>query len=82
MRIYLQSPSVNGKSPRFCHLQIQKDLINGWSLIKETGSQGNAGRVTRQFFEQHDSAIEALALAKEELIKKGFKIVFAQGENP
>lgn len=82
MRIYLQSPIAQGKTPKFCQLQIQKDLLNGWSLIREYGNQGYAGKVSQQTFENRDEAIEALELAKDELTKKGFKIVFAQGESP
>ncbi|VAW74774.1 hypothetical protein MNBD_GAMMA12-3394 [hydrothermal vent metagenome] len=80
MRIYLQKPSIDGKSPRFCHLHLQEDIINGWMVIIEAGQQGLAGRISRSHFEQHDDALQALMKSKDTQISKGFRIVFAQGE--
>jgi len=82
MRIYLQQPSVDGKPPRFCHLHLQEDLINGWMVIQEAGLQGRPGRIARTHFEQRDDALQALINSKDQQVQKGFKIVFAQGEHP
>ena len=82
MRIYLQQPSVNGAPPRFCHLHLQEDLINGWMVIREAGLQGKPGRVTRTHFNERDDALQALIKSKDEQVSRGFKIVFAQGEQP
>jgi len=81
MRIYLQFPANDGKTPRFCHLILQEDLLQGWNLIKEQGNQGRSGRIHTQHFEQRDKAIEALSQAKDSAIKKGFQIVFAEGDS-
>ena len=80
MRIYLQLPSIEGKPPKFCHLHLQEDLISGWTLVKEQGSQGLSGKVQKQHFEHRDQAMDALMHAKDEAIRKGFKMVFAEGE--
>jgi predicted DNA-binding WGR domain protein len=81
MRIYLQMPSSDGKAPRYYQLLVQEDLINGWWLIREWGNQGSSGRVRRDHFEDHDSLMETLLKARDQQIKKGYRIVFAEGQN-
>lgn len=76
MRIYMQIPPEGDKAPRFCHLHLQEDLLEGWSLIRETGYQGARGRVTRQFFEDRDAAQAALMRQRDEQLKRGFQVVF------
>lgn len=80
MRIYLQSLSDDNKAPRFCHLHLQEDLIEGWTLIRELGYQGQAGKVTRTHFDSHAEALQAMMELRDAQLRKGFSIVFAQGE--
>ena len=81
MRIYMQQQGVDQQSLRFCHLHLQEDLINGWTLIRETGHQGKPGRVVKTHFDSHADAIDALTKIKDDHVDKGFKIVFAKGES-
>jgi len=37
MRIYMQIPPVGDKAPRYYHLHLQEDLLEGWTLIREWG---------------------------------------------
>ena len=80
MRIYLQTPVTDDRPPRFCHLFLQQDLLEGWSLVRETGYQGARGRVTRRHFETREEAERALIAARDELLKRGFRVMFAQGQ--
>ncbi|HEC20357.1 MAG TPA: WGR domain-containing protein [Gammaproteobacteria bacterium] len=80
MRIYLQTPPDSDGLPRFYHLFLQEDLINGWTLIKESGRQGGAGKVTKRHFENHDQAMAALIAARDAQIKRGYRVVFVKGE--
>ena len=48
MRIYMQIPPEGDKAPRFYHLHLQEDLLEGWSLIREWGYQGARGRVDKE----------------------------------
>lgn len=80
MRIYLQTAAALDNAPRFYHLFLQKDLINGWSLVRESGRQGGAGRVTKKHFDDHDAAMEALVSARDAQLKRGFRIVFVKGD--
>jgi predicted DNA-binding WGR domain protein len=79
MRIYLQTPPLASEPLRFCHLMLQQDLISGWTLVRESGRQGYAGRVRRFHFPTREAAEEALVSERERQLKHGFRIVFAEG---
>lgn len=76
MRIYLQTLPDSDKPPRFCHLILQKDLLDGWNLVRESGTQGRPGRTQRQHFTDLDEAQNSLETARDAQVKRGFKVVF------
>ena len=80
MRIYLQTPPGIDKAPRYYHLFLQEDLLEGWTLVKESGNQGSSGRLQRLHFDTHDEAQAALVKARDAQIKRGYRIVFAKGD--
>lgn len=81
MRIYMQQiPTDTGKAPRFLHLHIQEDLLEGWSLLKETGYQGSPGRVTRTHFSDYPDAIESMLKERDRQTQRGYRVVFVEGQ--
>jgi predicted DNA-binding WGR domain protein len=81
MRIYMQQlPTEAGRAPRFLHLHIQEDLIDGWNLIKEIGYQGSSGRITRTHFDDAASATESLLVERDKQLKRGYRVVFVEGQ--
>jgi predicted DNA-binding WGR domain protein len=80
MRIYMQIPPEGDKAPRFYHLHLQEDLIDGWSLIREWGYQGARGRVIREHYPDRDSAIDALLRVRDEQLDRGYRIVFMDAQ--
>lgn len=80
MRIYMQTPPQGDKPPRFYHLHLQEDLLEGWTLIKESGYQGAAGKVTKEYYQSREQAVDALIKARDRQSSRGYRIVFAQGE--
>ena len=78
MRIYMQIPPQGDKAPRFYHLHLQEDLLEGWTLIREWGYQGAAGRIKKEHFAEHDSAEAALLQSRDEQLKRGYQVVFIQ----
>jgi predicted DNA-binding WGR domain protein len=78
MRIYMQIPTQDDKAPRFYHLHLQEDLLEGWSLIREWGYQGARGRVVREHFPDRESAEAALVRVRDEQLKRGYRVVFMQ----
>lgn len=79
MRIFMQTPPVPGELLRFVQLQLQEDLLGGWSLIREAGVQGARGRVTRDWFEQHEDAMDALIEQRDRQLRKGYRVVYREG---
>jgi len=83
MRIYMQIPFSDHRPPRYYHLHVQEDLLEGWSLIREWGFQGAGGRIHQDHFTDRDSAQDALLRVRDEQLKRGYRVVFVQGmENP
>jgi len=80
MRIYMQIPPDGDKAPRFYHLHLQEDLLEGWTLIREWGYQGAAGRVKREHFEDQAGATSALLKIRDEQLKRGYLVVFMQAQ--
>lgn len=80
MRIYMQTPASEGKSPRFYHLFLQKDLLTGWTLVKESGYQGSSGKITREHFPSREDAERALLKSRDAQLRRGYRIMFAQGQ--
>ncbi len=80
MRIYLQMPADDEKALRFYHLFLQPDLLDGWSLVKESGYQGSSGRLKREYYPDYDAAEQALLKSRDSQLKRGYQVVFVQGQ--
>ncbi len=79
MRVYMQTNVEDEKSTRYYQLVLQEDLLEGWTLVREWGQQGSAGRVKRDHFVTRDEAQHALLLVRDAQIKRGYHVVFTQG---
>ncbi len=83
MRIYMQTPPIEGHAPRFFQIQIQEDMIDGWTLIRESGTQGGRNSSLKKIhYECREDAEEALFALRDQQINKGFKTTFATGMLP
>ncbi len=80
MRIYMQIPPEGNKAPRYYHLHLQEDLLEGWTLIREWGYQGASGRLKREHFANHEAAEAALLKSRDEQIQRGYRVVFMQAQ--
>lgn len=80
MRIYMQIRADEQSAPRFYHLLLQPDLLGGWTLMREWGVQGAAGRVKKSHFDTAELAQAALINARDAQLGKGYRIVFVQGQ--
>lgn len=81
MRVYMQIPALDDKPSRYYQLLLLEDLIDGWTLIREWGPLGRAGRIKRDHFDSHDAAQDALLRVRNTQLKRGFKVVFMQGQD-
>jgi predicted DNA-binding WGR domain protein len=82
VRVYLQAAFETDKPPRYYQLLLQEDLIEGWTLVREWGQQGSAGRVKRDHYSSLEQAQQALLLVRDAQVKRGFQVVFMQGMEP
>lgn len=80
MRLYMQTPVTDEHPPRFYHLFLQQDLLEGWTLVKEWGYQGAKGRLVREHFDSREAAEHALVKARDSQLQRGFRVVFAEGQ--
>ena len=74
----MQIPPAGDKAPRYYHLHLQEDLLEGWTLICEWGYQGASGRIKKEHFQDRETAVSALTGIRDEQIKRGFQVVFMQ----
>ena len=81
MRIYMQTVADADKFPRFYQLLLQEDLINGWTLVREWGQQGAAGRVKKDHFATREDAQRALLKVRDAQLQRGYRVVFMRGED-
>lgn len=79
MRIYMQIKPSENKPPRFYQLQLQEDLLEGWTLVKETGYQGSSGKIIKEHHTDYENAVNALIIARDQQIKRGYRIVYSEG---
>ena len=80
MRLLLQHPPVGAEAPRFVQLALQQDLLGGWLLVRESGHIGQRSSVKREQYLNQDEALTAFAQHRDQNVKRGFQIVFVQGE--
>jgi len=80
MRMLLQHPPVAAEAPRFVQLSLQEDLLGGWLLVRETGHIGQRSTVKREQYLKRDEAMAAFEQARDTNVKRGFQVVFVQGE--
>jgi predicted DNA-binding WGR domain protein len=75
----MQKSAEQNAVPRFYHVLIQQDLLGGWTLVREWGNQGSAGRVKKQHFTNRDEAEHALLKSRDDQLDRGYKVVFLEG---
>ncbi len=79
MRLLLQQPAIGGDPPRFVQLILQQDLLGGWTLMREPGQTGGRSTLKREQYLERDAAMAALEKARDAQLRKGYRLVFAQG---
>lgn len=79
MRLLLQQRPDGREAPRFVQLQLERDLLGGWTLVRETGQIGGRSSVRREQHLDQAAAMAALEHARDTQLKKGFQLMFVQG---
>lgn len=81
MRIYMQIAADDDTPPRYYQLVLQADMLSGWTLVREWGRVGAAGRVRREHFDSWEDAEGMLIKARDSQIHRGYRVVFTQGQD-
>ena len=79
MRLLLQERPTGREAPRFVQLQLEADLLGGWTLVRETGQIGGRSTLRREQYLDQGSALAAFEHARDLQLKKGFQLMFVQG---
>lgn len=79
MRIFLQQPPQAGEPPRYYQIRLEQDLLGGWVLTREWGQPGQRSSSRREVFLARDEALRALEKARDSQLRRGFRVMFAQG---
>lgn len=79
MRIYMQASVVDGKIPKYYHLILHQDMLSGWTLVREWGMQGSAGRIIRNHYSDYAEAEFSLLRIRDIQIQRGYQVVFLEG---
>ncbi len=61
---------------------MQQDLLEGWTLVQEAGYAGAGGRIKRDYYATREQAERALVAARDAHVRRGYRVVFVQGEQP
>jgi len=78
MHLYLQTPPGPG-APRYCRIALEQDLLGGWTLYREAGTEGGRATLKREVYLDRDAALAAFESARDAQIKRGFKVMITQG---
>jgi predicted DNA-binding WGR domain protein len=79
MRIFMQTQPGPGESPKYFQLVLQQDLLGGWTLVREAGQPGHRTTVKRDVYLDLDGAQSAMERARDQQLKRGFRVMFSQG---
>ncbi len=80
MRLYLQTPPGTADVPRYVQITLEQDLLGGWTLYRESGIEGGRATLRREQYLERDEATAAFEKARDAQIKRGFRVMFAQGQ--
>jgi len=81
MRLYLQTMSASAEAPRYVQIVLEQDLLGGWTLYRESGTQGGRATMKREQYLERDEAIAAFEKTRDQQIKRGYRVMFSQGHD-
>ena len=79
MRLLLQQRPEGREAPRFVQLMLERDLLGGWSLVRESGLIGGRSQLRRDQFPDQATATQAFEHARDLQLRKGFQVLYSQG---
>ncbi|MBF0282874.1 MAG: WGR domain-containing protein [Magnetococcales bacterium] len=82
MKAYLQRLNPETAAVWYYSMQLQRDLLGRWHLIKEWGRSGSPGTLRRTPYDTLDEATAAFSNLRQELTDRGYRVVMQEGLKP
>lgn len=82
MKAYLQRLNASNDLIWFYAIQIQRDLLGRWQVIREWGRSGSPGTLRQSPFDTHAGAEESMTSLLRQLTDKGYRVVMREGLSP
>lgn len=79
MRLFMQTQPVASETPKFYQIDLEQDLLGGWTLSREWGQQGGRSSRKRELYLERDEALAAFESARDSQLRRGFQIMFSRG---
>ncbi|MBF0180449.1 MAG: WGR domain-containing protein [Magnetococcales bacterium] len=79
MKVYLQRPNPLTGAVLYYSLQIQRDLLGRWQVIREWGRFGSAGTMRHTPYDDYAVALEAMLALEAELLDRGYRAMMREG---
>ncbi len=79
MKAYLQRLNPATGVVWYYSLQIQRDLLGRWQVIREWGRSGSPGTLRQCPFDEHGDAVASMTSLMDQLIEKGYQVVMREG---
>ncbi|MEO5340606.1 MAG: WGR domain-containing protein [Magnetococcus sp. MYC-9] len=82
MKAYLQRLNPANGLIWFYAIQIQRDLLGRWQVVREWGRSGSPGTIRQVPFATHSQATANMAELLEQLRARGYHVVMREGLSP
>ncbi|MBF0461825.1 MAG: WGR domain-containing protein [Magnetococcales bacterium] len=82
MKAYLQRFNPANGLIWYYAVQVQRDLLGRWQVVREWGRSGSPGTLRQTPFDSHALAAENMAELLEQLIDRGYQVVMREGSSP
>lgn len=82
MKAYLQRLNPETEMIWYYSLQIQRDLLGRWQVIREWGRSGSPGTLRQVPFDTHGEAVSSMTDLMDQLVEKGYQVVMREGFSP
>ncbi len=79
MKAYLQRINPDNEAIWYYSIQIQRDLLGRWHVIREWGRSGSPGTLRQAPYQNMDEAVEAFQNLRNQLTEKGYRVVMQEG---
>ena len=82
MKAYLQRINPDTGDIWYYDIQIQPDLLGRWHVVRNWGRDGASGTMRQTPYDTIQDAMNGFQEVKEQLVKRGYRVVMQEGMKP